>query len=142
MADRLHSNAIHLLRLVRHQDAATGIGPAQLSALSVLVFAGPRSLNELAGAEQVKAPTMSRIVDALQAGGLAHRLANPRDRRAVVIQATAKGRKLLHEGRRRRVEFLAEQLQKLSARELEQIEVAIRKIERVLRPAADSPSSS
>ena len=62
VADRLHSAAIHLLRRVRKQDVATGEGPARLSALSVLVFGGPKTLGELAAAEQVKPPTMSRIV--------------------------------------------------------------------------------
>ena len=73
LADRLHSAAIHLLRLVRVQDAATGVAPARLSALSVIVFGGPVSLNDLARAEQVRPPTMSRIVDALEAEGLARR---------------------------------------------------------------------
>src|SRR6478752_9901737 len=89
LADRLHSTAIHLLRLVRVQDAAAGIGPAQLSALSVIVFGGPVSLNDLARAEQVRPPTMSRIVDGLEAAGLAKRSANPEDRRAVTIEATS-----------------------------------------------------
>ncbi len=65
VADRLHSAAIHLLRRVRKQDVATGEGPARLSALSVLVFGGPKTLGELAAAEQVKPPTMSRIVAGL-----------------------------------------------------------------------------
>ena len=95
LADRLHSAAIHLLRLVRGQDVATGVGPAQLSALSVLVFAGARSLNELARAEQVRPPTMSRIVDALEAQGLARRSANQQDRRALLIEATLKGVQIL-----------------------------------------------
>jgi len=137
LADRLHSTAIHLLRLVRPQDAATGIGPAQLSALSVLVFAGPLSLSELAGAEQVKAPTMSRIVDALQNGGLARRMTNQQDRRAVLIHATPRGTKLLYEGRRRRVEFLAGRLRNLGDRELKRIEIAIQEIDKVLLPATD-----
>src|SRR5882762_3336907 len=64
-ADRLHSAAIHLLRRVRQQDVASGVGPAQLSALSVLVFGGVKTLGELAVAEQVKPPTMSRIVSGL-----------------------------------------------------------------------------
>src|SRR5215475_8975886 len=76
LADRLHSAAIHLLRLVRGQDAAAGIGPARLSALSVIVFAGPLSLNDLARAEQVRPPTVSRIVDALETEGLARRRVN------------------------------------------------------------------
>src|SRR5438445_3264537 len=88
LADRLHSAAIHLLRLVRVQDAATGVAPARLSALSVIVFGGPVSLNDLARAEQVRPPTMSRIVDALEAKGLARRRTNQQDRRAVLIEAT------------------------------------------------------
>src|SRR5271169_3195797 len=70
-ADCLHSAAIHLLRRVRKQDSASGVGPAQLSALSVLVFAGPKTLGELAAAEQVKPPTMSRIAAGLKRSRLA-----------------------------------------------------------------------
>src|SRR2546430_3895391 len=65
-----HSNAIHLLRHVRTEDSAMGIGPAQASALSVVVFGGPLTLNELAKAEQVRPPTMSRVVEALVKEGL------------------------------------------------------------------------
>src|SRR5260370_28081290 len=73
VADLLHSAAIHLLRTVRARDQRMGIGPAQLSALSVLVFGGPRSLKELADAEQVRPPTMSRIVTRLVPVGLARK---------------------------------------------------------------------
>src|SRR5215470_10983018 len=95
LADRLHSASIHLLRLVRLQDAATGIAPARLSALSVLVFGGPMSLNDLARAEQVRPPTMSRIVDALESAGLARRRPNEQDRRALLIEATNRGVRIL-----------------------------------------------
>ena len=54
MADRLHSAAIHLLRRLRVEDEALGISAPRLSALSVLVFAGPRRVGELAEAEQVE----------------------------------------------------------------------------------------
>src|SRR5277367_892817 len=107
LADQLHSVAIHLLRLVRVQDAASGIAPARLSALSVIVFGGPVSLRDLARAEQVRPPTMSRIVDALESQGLARRNINQQDRRAVLIEATEKGAALLKQGRKRRVKFLA-----------------------------------
>src|ERR1035437_3786782 len=110
LADLLHSTAIRLLRLVRAQDTASGIAPARLSALSVIVFGGPLSLRDLARAEQVRPPTMSRIVDALEAQGLALRRTNPKDRRAVLIAATAKGGALLKLGRKRRVTFLASRL--------------------------------
>src|SRR5271170_1695702 len=81
IADRLHSASIHLLRRVRKQDAATGEGPARLSALSVLVFGGPMTLGELAAAEQVRPPTMSRIVTGLEHSRLAERLTDAGDAR-------------------------------------------------------------
>jgi len=106
-ADRMHSAAIHLLRGLRIRDRESGIGPAQLSALSVLVFAGPKSLAELAQSEQVKPPTMSRIVAALVRAKLAHMATNKDDRRAVVIRPTPKGISLMQQARVRRVESLA-----------------------------------
>jgi DNA-binding MarR family transcriptional regulator len=112
-ADKLHSAAIHLLRRLRVRDRESGIGPAQLSALSVLVFGGPRSLGELADAEQVRPPTMSRIVSGLERAGLLKRHATE-DGRRVRLVATAKGTKILREGRRRRVESLANALESLA----------------------------
>ncbi len=132
LADRLHSTAIHLLRLVRVQDARSGVGPAQLSALSVLVFGGPASLNDLARAEQVRPPTMSRIVDGLESAGLARRRANPKDRRVVMIEATEKGTGILQKGRKLRVEFLARHLDRLSPPELTEIERALAAIHKAM----------
>jgi DNA-binding MarR family transcriptional regulator len=132
LADRLHSTSIHLLRQVRVQDAGAGLAPARLSALSVLVFGGAMALNELARAEQVRPPTMSRIVDALEAAGLARRTANRQDRRAVVIQATEKGAAILWEGRKRRVKFLARHLSRLSDAERKQIENAMKAIQKAM----------
>lgn len=132
VADRLHSAAIHLLRRVRRRDAALGVGPAALSALSVLVFGGPRSLSRLATAEQVRLPTMSRIVAGLERAGLARRAPDPRDRRASVIHATTRGRATLHRGRRRRVAALADLLAPLGPRRLDLLEQAATQIEAVL----------
>lgn len=114
IADRLHSAAVHILRRVRKEDVRTGIGPAQLSALSVLVSASPLALKRLAAAEQVKPPTMSRIVAGLERKGLARRRSDPRDRRSALIRATARGMALLQRGRRRRIAVLAGSLRKLS----------------------------
>src|ERR1700690_2269069 len=99
VADRLHSAAIHLLRRVRKQDVATGEGPARLSALSVLVFGGPKTLGELAAAEQVKPPTMSRVVAGLRRSLLVEIARDPRDARRIDIRASAKGTRLLQHGR-------------------------------------------
>jgi DNA-binding MarR family transcriptional regulator len=125
LADRLHSTSIHLLRQVRVQDVASGLAPARLSALSVLVFGGAMSLNKLAQAEQVRPPTMSRIVDALESEGLIRRTVNQQDRRAVVLEATEKGSAILWRGRKRRVQFLAKHLSRLSEQERRKIADAI-----------------
>lgn len=132
LADHLHSTSIHLLRQVRVQDAATGLAPARLSALSVLVFGGAMSLNELAKAEQVRPPTMSRIVDALESAGLIRRTVNQQDRRAVVLEATEKGTAILWQGRKRRVKFLARHLSRLSEPERRQINDAIKAIQKAM----------
>ena len=132
IADRLHSAAIHLLRRVRKQDAATGEGPARLSALSVLVFGGPMTLGQLAAAEQVKPPTMSRIVTGLERSRLAERRTDSRDARRQRIHPTRSGERLLHEGRRRRIEYLAGNLDRLSPKELKTVAEAVKLLERVL----------
>ena len=107
IADALHSAAIRLLRKVRREDDRSGIGPGQMSALSVIVFGGAMRLTDLARAEHVKPPTVTRIVAALEREGLVTRKADEADARAFVIEATARGRKLMEEGRRRRVVRLA-----------------------------------
>src|SRR5467141_2357869 len=121
-ADRLHSAAIHLLRRLRVRDRESGVGPAQLSALSVLVLGGgPRSLGELAEVEQVRPPTMSRIVAGLVRAGLVRR------------EATAKGTKILQEGRRRRVESLAHAVSAFSEQEQQQLGELTDLLQQVIR---------
>ena len=132
LADRLHSTAIHLLRQVWVQDVASGLAPARLSALSVLVFGGAMSLNELARAEQVRPPTMSRIVDALESENLIRRTVNRQDRRAVVLEATEKGTAILWQGRKRRVKFLAKHLSRLREEERKKIDDAIKAIQKAM----------
>ena len=132
IADRLHSAAIHLLRRVRKQDTATKEGPARLSALSVLVFGGPMTLGGLAAAEQVRPPTMTRIVTGLERSKLAERVPDPADARRVRIRATAKGVRLLQGARRLRVEYLTAQLARLPARERASLGEAVEILDRLL----------
>ena len=132
-ADRLHSAAIHLLRRLRVRDRESGVGPAQLSALSVLVLGGgPRSLGELAEVEQVRPPTMSRIVAGLVRAGLVRRR-KTEDGRRVRLEATAEGARILQEGRRRRVESLAQALSSLSSEDREKLRESIDHLEKVIR---------
>ncbi|MBA3363024.1 MAG: MarR family transcriptional regulator [Actinobacteria bacterium] len=133
VADRLHSAAIHLLRRLRVQDEALGISAPRLSALSVLVFAGPKRIGELARIEQVEPPTMTRLVDGLVRDGLAVRETDPDDARAVRVRATATGGRTLRRGRARRVETLRTTLAGLSPAELAALGEGVEVLERILR---------
>src|ERR1041385_1747965 len=96
-ADRLHSAAIHLLRSLRTEDRSSGLSGPRLSALSVIVFAGPIAMSALAAAEQVRPPTMTRLVAELERLGLVERARDSEDLRGIRVRATAKGRRLLEE---------------------------------------------
>jgi DNA-binding MarR family transcriptional regulator len=136
LADRLHSAAIHLLRRVRREDAAAGVSGPSGSALSVVVFRGPLTITELADAEQVRVPTMTRLVSAMELAGLVERLPDPDDRRVVRVRATARGRTMLENGRRRRVESLVADLAALPRAEQETLREAVTSLERVVGPRA------
>jgi len=132
LADQIHSSAIHLLRKLRRVDAESGLNAPRLSALSVIVFAGPITLGDLAAAEQVRPPTMSRIVDALVDLGLATKTKNAQDGRSTLITTTIAGRKLLMAGRKRRVQALARQIDLLHGAEREGLIAAVETLKRVI----------
>jgi DNA-binding MarR family transcriptional regulator len=117
LADRLHSAALHLLRRLRREDDASGLPAPQLSALSVIVFGGPITLGDLARAEQVRPPTISKVIAILEAQSLVEREVDAGDRRVTRVRATARGTKLLHDGRQRRVAALVASLSALPARD-------------------------
>jgi DNA-binding MarR family transcriptional regulator len=141
VADRLHSAAIHLLRRLRREDDASGLSAPRLSALSVIVFGGPVTLGALAAAEQVRPPTMTRLVQGLERDGLVARVPSDTDARVVQIRATPKGTRLLTEGRARRVNRLATDLAALGAEELRLLERAAGLLERVTRADAPRPNA-
>lgn len=133
VATGLHSAAIRLLRMVRREDSQTGISPPRLSALSVLVFGGPMSLADLAAAEEVKAPTMSRIVEGLVKDGLATREADPDNRRKVRIAATEEGGRRLEGSRERRVRVLRDRLRRLADSEQRALARGLEVLQRAVR---------
>ena len=133
VADRLHSAAIHLLRRLRVEDEALGISAPRLSLLSVLVFAGPKRIGELARIEQVEPPTMTKLVDGLVRDGLAIRGPDPDDARAVRVRATPTGARTLRRGRAKRVETLRTRLATLSPAELAALGEGVEVLERMLQ---------
>jgi DNA-binding MarR family transcriptional regulator len=132
LADRLHSAAIHLLRRARRGDPLTGATPAQLSALSVLM-SGPKTLGDLASAEQVRAPTVSRLAAEMERLGLIRRKKDPGDGRVVRVAMTAKGRRVLAKGRELRIADIERRVRLLAKPELDTLSDAIDLIERMIR---------
>ncbi len=134
LANRLHSAALHLLRRLRAQDAAGGLSGPQASALSVIVYAGPLTLGALAAAEQVRPPTITKLIQGLERAGLVRRTADSRDRRRQQVAATTRGRKLLEEGRARRVAALDAALHDLDAVAHAALDAAVATLERLFGP--------
>jgi DNA-binding MarR family transcriptional regulator len=133
LADRLHSLAIHLLRRVKRGDEAAGLSAPRLSALSVVIYRGPISLTELAKAESVTAPTMTRLVQALVKAGLVEKSVDAEDNRAVLLRATEAGRQTLDVARARRLAALEELLSRLDHDDAVTVEHAVSVLEPLLR---------
>jgi len=132
LADRLHSAAIHLLRRARRGDPLTGATPAQLSALSVLM-SGHKTVGDLAAAEQVRAPTVSRLAAEMERIGLIRRRSDPDDARVVHVEMTAKGRRVLGKGRELRIADIEGRVRRLDTTEVTTLEKAVGIIEEMLR---------
>jgi DNA-binding MarR family transcriptional regulator len=124
IAGQIHTLAIHLLRKLRREDESTGLNAPRLSALSVIVFGGPITLGDLAAAEQVRPPTMTRIVNALEQQGLVRKKQSAADGRSTLLSPTAEGKKLLMQGRERRVRALAKQIAALNRGQLSTLQEA------------------
>src|SRR5688572_22652079 len=136
VAERVHAAAIHLLRRLRRVDDATGLSAPRLSALSVVVFGGPLTIGALAAAEQVRPPTMTRLVAALEAKRLVRRRGDAADARRSLVEATPAGRRIMMAGRARRIALLAGQLDDLPLDELDLLERAAESLERLARAEA------
>jgi DNA-binding MarR family transcriptional regulator len=133
LADKLHSAAIHLLRKLRREDESSGLNAPRLSALSVIVFGGPISLGDLAAAEQVRPPTMTRIVNALETQSLVTKERDKSDGRSIRLAATPAGKALLLKGRKRRVDALARQIASLSRDDQQRLSDAAAILAEVIR---------
>lgn len=117
LAVALNTATTHLGRRIRRIDDHQEIGRAQLSALSVLVFGGPRTMGDLARDEMVSPATMHHVVAGLVEKKLAKRLRDPGDKRKMVIQATRAGIRFMEKARRARLDFYSEELKTLSETE-------------------------
>ena len=132
LAARVHAASLHLLRRLAQEDRVLGISAPRLSALSVLVFGGPRTIGALAAAEGVTPPTMTRLVAGMVADGLVDRIPDETDRRVVRVSASVSGRSLLLAGRDRRVGTLAAMIGSRTPKERRRLATAAEIIEAML----------
>jgi DNA-binding MarR family transcriptional regulator len=142
LAARLAGLGMVLQRQISRADAGDGLTRARLSALALLVLGGPRTLGELAAAEHVRPPTMTRLVHAMEADGLVERESNPTDRRSVILRATPRGEQLLERGRARQLEPLAASIRGLDLAERATLDSAVEFRGHMLREADRPPAAS
>jgi DNA-binding MarR family transcriptional regulator len=131
LASQLRFAVMRLSRRLR-QHAPEDITPSQLSALSVIVRAERLTLSQLADAERVQPPTITRVVDLLEQKGLATRVPSEQDRRVAFVEPTAAGRTLVDTIRRSRDAYLAGRLRTFSAEERALLERAAGLLERLI----------
>jgi DNA-binding MarR family transcriptional regulator len=125
-----------ITRLNRRLRQARPVGDltvTQLSALTSLELAGALTPRELADAERVQPPTMTRIVAKLEERGLVQRTPHPTDGRQVILAATQEGRGVLAQFERQRNEWLARRLTELSPEERDTLRRAAEILDKVAR---------
>ena len=113
VASRLRLAVMRLSRRLR-QHAPGGITPSQLSALSTVEAVGRITLSQLAVAERVQPPSITRVVDVLVTDGFATRTQSEEDRRVAWVEPTPDGRALVEAVRRQRDAYLAQRLATLT----------------------------
>ena len=131
LAERLNTATLRLARLTRREDAGLGETPSRLSVLSTLVNRGPSTLSDLAEAEQVAPPTLTRLVQGLERDGYVLRRTARHDARVSVVTATSKAWRLLEDIRGRRLGALRTGLAALEPSELRTLEEAAGLMERL-----------
>jgi DNA-binding MarR family transcriptional regulator len=131
-AARLRVALVRLNRALRQRaNAGNDLTATLLGALGTIEVRGPITLGELAAAEDVQPPTMTRVVGRLEERGLVRRDVDPDDRRVSRVQVTAAGRALVAESRTRRDAFLAQRLAALDPADLAAIEAALPVLEQL-----------
>lgn len=118
----LNTAVTRLGRRIRHIDDRQDIGRARLSALSVLVFGGARSMSELAAEEMVSMPTIHHVVRGLVDLNLARTRKDPADARRTIVTASVTGKRFMEEARRCRLEFYEQRLADLSEKDRRVVE--------------------
>ncbi|MDP9445374.1 MAG: MarR family transcriptional regulator [Actinomycetota bacterium] len=114
LARTLRNSMARLSRRMRFERASTDLSLNQLTVLGTLDRRGPLTIGELAAAEKVQPPSMTRTVTCLADLGLVRREAHPSDRRQVVVHLSEAARQVLAEDSKRKDAWLARRLRELT----------------------------
>jgi DNA-binding MarR family transcriptional regulator len=131
LSSALRISVMRLARRLRAERADTSLTLTQISSLSTLDRHGPMGPGELAAHEKVQPPSMTRTLAVLEERGLVVRTAHATDRRQSVVAISDEGRRLLHDDRRRRDEWLAQRLTELTDDEVQALRAATPVLERL-----------
>lgn len=131
LASRLRLVITRLGRKLRRQ-AGGDLTPSQASALVSVERHGPITLGDLSSVENVRPPTLTKVIAALEEQGLVARSSDPSDRRVARVVATPEGSELLAETRSRGNAYLAARLQSLPPEDLAALERALAVLERLV----------
>jgi DNA-binding MarR family transcriptional regulator len=135
VASSIRLSVTRLARILRQQDGE-GLTPSTGSALALLNRYGAMTLGELATREHVAAPTVTRIVEKLQAAGLVSRKVSERDGRVTYVEISEEGRRVMLDARSRRTQWLISHFEGLSPDDLEALGHAAPVLERLVDQAA------
>jgi DNA-binding MarR family transcriptional regulator len=133
LATELRDGIIRLNRRLRQVRPLGELTQTQLSALTSLELAGAMTPRELAEAERVQPPTMTKIVAKLEERGLVQRTPHPTDGRQVILAATEAGREILAQHERARDEWLGPRLAALTPEERDTLRRAAEILQKVAR---------
>ena len=132
LASALRVSLMRLSRRLRNErDASADLTPNQLAVLGTLWRVGSLTVGELAAAEKVQPPSMTRTVAAMCDKGLLARAPHPSDGRLVVLSLTPAADRVLTESRRRKDAWLDQQLGLLTPGEREILRDAAPILERL-----------
>ena len=132
LAARLRLVLARLHRRIRQQTPLS-LSSSQVSALASVEELGPVRLSDLAAAEGVSLPTLSRIVASLETQRLLVRKPDPGDGRAAQLSVTEAGRRELEELRTERSALLTQRLASLEPAQRAALEGALDALEAIAR---------
>jgi DNA-binding MarR family transcriptional regulator len=133
LADRLGMAAVRLARLLRQQDEAD-LTPTMRAALGTIEREGPVTLGELAAIERVAPPTVTKVVGKLEDAGLVVREHDDVDRRVCRVLLSDRGQGWLAADRKRRRDWLTDQLRELDDGDVQRLAAAVEVIEGLTTP--------